>query len=170
MKSSASFTMRAFRINVFAFYSLAFFEVGHSRAFSSLTAVQATVNAASGSQRAHSDALHLLRFRMRRQISQTQSQQTERFLNYKCINCNGEFLSLHAYNIHRRHPKTQGTPCSEESSKSEVTFASRANLTTGILRQHSLAKAKRGEFLYGCNFSVNRIIHIMQIIMIIIIK
>jgi len=106
MKSSASFTMRAFRINVFAFYSLAFFEVGHSRAFSSLTAVQATVNAASGSQRAHSDALHLLRFRMRRQISQTQSQQTERFLNYKCINCNCEFLSLHAYNIHRRHPKT----------------------------------------------------------------
>ena len=137
--------MRAFRVNVFAFCSLAFFEVGHSRAFWSLTAVQATVNAASGSHLAECDALHLLRLLMRRQISQTQSKQTERFLNFKCINCNGEFSSLHSYNIHRRHPKTQGTPCSEESSKSEVTFASRAYLTTGILRQHSLAKAKRGE-------------------------
>ena len=158
MKSSRSFTMRAFRINVFAFCSLAFFEVSHSQAFSSLIAVQATVSAASGSQLAECDAFDLLRLRMRRQISQTQSKTTERFLNYKCINCNGDFSSLRSYNTHRRHRKAQGTPCSEESSKSEVTFASRANLTTGILRQNSLAKAKRGEsftlpFLYGCNVS-----------------
>ena len=149
MKSSRSFTMRAFRINVFAFCSLAFFEVGHtgSRAFSSLTAVTccSIYYSKHGEWQPECDALHLLRWRMRRQISQTQSKQTERFLNFKCINCNGEFSSLHSYNIHRRHPKTQGTPCSEESSKSEVTFASRAYLTTGILRQHSLAKAKRGE-------------------------
>ena len=158
MKSSRSFTMRAFRINVFAFCSLAFFEVSHSQAFSSLIAVQATVSAASGSQLAECDAFDLLRLRMRRQISQTQSKTTERFLNYKCINCNGDFSSLRSYNTHRRHRKAQGTPCSEESSKSEVTFASRANLTTGILRQNSLAKAKRGEsftlpFSYGCHVS-----------------
>ena len=147
MKSSRSFTMRAFRINVFAFCSLAFFEVSHSQAFSSLIAqaVQATVSAASGSQLAECDAFDLLRLRMRRQISQTQSKTTERFLNYKCINCNGDFSSLRSYNTHRRHRKAQGTPCSEESSKSEVTFASRANLTTGILRQNSLVNEKKGE-------------------------
>jgi hypothetical protein len=158
--------MRAFRVNVFAFCSLAFFEVGHSRAFWSLTAVQvqATVNAASGSHLADCYALHLLSLLMRRQISQTQSKQAERFLNFKCINCNGEFSSLRSYNIHRRHPKTQGTPCSEESSKSEVTFAGRANLTTGILRQHSLEKAKRGESFALPIFCMDKITQIMQII------
>jgi len=41
-----------------------------------------------------------------------------------------------------------------ESSKSEVTFAGRAGLATGILRQHSLANAKTGEsftFTFLCN-------------------
>ena len=145
MKLSRLFTMRAFKIIVPAFCSLIFCEIGHSRAFSSLTAVQVTVNAASGSQPAQFDALHLLRLPMRRQISQTQSKQTERFLNFKCKNCNGEFASLCSYNIHRLHQKARRTPCSEESSKSEVTFAGRADLTTGILRQHSLANAKTGE-------------------------
>jgi len=32
-----------------------------------------------------------------------------------------------------------------QSSKSEVTFARRADLTIGVLRQHSLANAKTGE-------------------------
>ena len=82
---------------------------------------------------------------MRRQISQTQSKQTERFLNFKCINCNFEFASLRSLNAHRLHRSSRGTPCSEESSKSEVTFAGRAGLATGIVRQHSLANAKTGE-------------------------
>ena len=145
MKLSRSFTMRAFKILVLAictlFCVLIFCKIGHSRAFSSLTAVQVTVNAASGSQPAQFDALHLLRLPMRRQISQMQSKQTERFLNFKCKNCNGKFASFRSYNIHRLHRNARGTPCSEESSKLEVTFAGRADLTTGILRQHSLENA-----------------------------
>ncbi len=72
--------MLAFRINVFAFCSLAFFEVSHSQAFSSLVAVQATVStvrAASGSQLAECDAFDLLRLRMRRK-NKSNSKQEDR--------------------------------------------------------------------------------------------
>ena len=82
---------------------------------------------------------------MHRQKSQTQSQQTERFLSFKCKNCNGEFESLRSYDCHRRHPAVQGSPCSDESNKSEITFSARAGLATGILRQHSLAKLGESE-------------------------
>ena len=147
MTSSRSFTMRAFIIIISAYCSFVFCEIGCDQAYLSLTAVQvtSTVNAASGNQLAQSDALHLLRLPMRRQISQTQSKQTERFLNFKCINCNFEFASLRSLNAHRLHRSSRGTPCSEESSKSEVIFAGRAGLATGIVRQHSLANAKTGE-------------------------
>ena len=46
--------------------------------------------------------------------------------------------------------------CRDESSKSEITFAGRAGLTTGILRQrteHSLANAKLGESFTMHNFT-----------------
>ena len=46
-----------------------------------------------------------------------------------------------------------GAPCSEESSKSEVTFAGRAGLATGILRQNSLANAKTGESTESFTFT-----------------
>ena len=154
MTSSRSLMMRAFIIIISAYCSFVFCEIGCGQAYLSLSAVQVTVNVASGSQLAQSDALHLLRLPMRRQISQTQSKQTERFLNFKCINCKREFESLRSYNLHRVHQSARGTPCSEESSKSEVTFAGRAGLATGILRQHSLANAKTGEsftFTFQCN-------------------
>ena len=44
------------------------------------------------------------------------------------------------YDCHSLHQKSQGSPCSDESNKSEITFSARAGLATGILRQHSLAK------------------------------
>ena len=111
MTSSRSFTMRAFIIIISAYCSFVFCEIGCDQAYLSLTAVQvtSTVNAASGNQLAQSDALHLLRLPMRRQISQTQSKQTERFLNFKCINCNFEFASLRLLNAHRSPPTSKFT-------------------------------------------------------------
>ena len=61
--------------------------------------------------------------------------------------------SLRSYNLHSVHQSARGTPCSEESSKSEVTFAGRAGLATGILRQHSLANAKTGETTESFTFT-----------------
>ena len=89
---------------------------------------------------AQKNKLPVLRSPMRRQKSQSQSQQTERFLSYKCKNCNCEFATLRSYDCHRRHQRAQGSPCSDEYNKSETTFSGRAGLATGILRQHSLAK------------------------------
>ena len=57
---------------------------------------------------------------------------------------NDEFASLHSYDSYRRHRNARGTLCSDESSKSDIIFAWRAGLTTGTLRQHSLANAKLG--------------------------
>jgi hypothetical protein len=81
---------------------------------------------------------------MRRQTSQAKSKSTERFLNFKCKHCSGEFESSHAFQCHRRHKNAQGTLCSDESSKTEITFTVRAGMATGILRQHSLERI--GEF------------------------
>ena len=39
----------------------------------------------------------------RMQQTKTQSKQTERFLNFKSKNCNGEFASSRSYDFHRRH-------------------------------------------------------------------
>ena len=47
--------------------------------------------------------------------------------------------------MHDEHRNARGTLFSDESSKSEITFAGRAGLTTGILRQYSLADAKLRE-------------------------
>ena len=47
--------------------------------------------------------------------------------------------------VHYAHRNARGALCCDESSKSEITFAGRAGLTTGILRQHSLANAKLAE-------------------------
>jgi hypothetical protein len=85
-------------------------------------------------------ALHLLRLPMRLQTSQAKSKSTERFLNFKFKHCSGEFESSHAFECHRRNRRAQGTPCSDESSKTEITFTVRAGMATGILGQHSLAR------------------------------
>ena len=142
MKSSRSFTIRAFKIIVFAVCSLVCCEFGHNSAFPTAAPV------AGGNQLAQTDTLHLLRLPIRRQTSQMQSKQTGRFLNFKRKSCNGdicEFSFSCSYDSHCPHRNAQGTLCSDESRKSEITFAGRAGLTTCILRQHSLASAKLGE-------------------------
>ena len=140
------FTMQASKIFVFAFCSLFGCEFGnclnYNLAIFTCTAI--TVDVASENRLAQSDLLNLLRLPMRRQTSQAHKKTTERFLNFKCNHCGSEFATLRSYTGHRVHPKARGTLCSEESSKSETTFAERADLATGILRQHSLAKAKLG--------------------------
>ena len=42
----------------------------------------------------------------------------------------------------------RGALCIDELSKSEITLAGRAGLTTSVLRQHSLANAKLGVSFY----------------------
>ena len=139
MKPSVSFTMQAFTKIVFAGCLLKCFEIIIP------ASVTCTANnhvlTRSAKHLAQTDLLPSLRLPMHRQKSQTRSQlQTERFLSFKCRNCNSEFENLRAYDCHRRHKNAQGSPCSDESNKSEITFYARAGLATGILRQHSLAK------------------------------
>jgi len=69
-------------------------EFGNSSAFLRSTAL----SVANGNQLAQNDTL--LKLPIRRQTSQTQSKQTERFLNFKCKNCNGEFASSRSYDVH----------------------------------------------------------------------
>jgi len=136
--------MQALKSLVFVFYSLSCYEFGHS------TAISTSAHRGNGPAKwepAYSKkpqtalpALQLLRLPMRRQTSQAKIKSTEQFLNFKCKNCNGEFASGRAYEAHRSHRSSQGTPCSDGSSKTEITFTLRAGLTTGILKQHSLAK------------------------------
>jgi hypothetical protein len=77
-------------------------------------------------------------------------------LNFKCKTCNGEFPSIRANGIHSRHRSAQGTICSVDSSKTEITFTLCRCLATGILRQHSLANL-------GVQHQVMQIIHFIQI-------
>ena len=128
--------MKAFNLIKFAVCTLVCCQFGQSSAIPNTV----TMYAVSGSQLAQTDGLHLLRLPMHRQTSQSQSKQTERFLNFKCKNCNGEFASSRSYDAHRLHRRARGTLCSDESSRSETTFAGRSGLATGVLRQHSLAK------------------------------
>ena len=65
----------------------------------------------SGNQLVQNDTLHLLGLLMCCQTSQTQSKQTERFLNFKCKNCSGEFASSRSYDSHlRRRNEVAGEP------------------------------------------------------------
>ena len=130
--------MRAFKIIGFAFCSLVCCEFGHSSALKSCYSCE-------WEPACSTDTLHLLWLPMSRQMCRTQSKQTERFLNFKCKNCNGDFASLRSYGSHRRHGNARGALCSDESSESDIIFAGRTCQTTGILRQHSLANAKLGE-------------------------
>ncbi len=134
--------MQAFLIFIFACCSLECSEFGHTLVNPAAFTCKANDNDLnhSANHLAQTDRLHLLRLPMRRQKSKTPSQQAELFLSFKCKNCHGDFVSARSYDSHRRHRSAQGTPCSDLSSKSEITFTARAGLATGILRQHSLGK------------------------------
>ena len=50
-----------------------------------------------------------------------------------------QMQKLQSYDSKRRHRNARGTLCSDESSKSEITFAGRVGLTTGILSKFEAA-------------------------------
>ena len=60
-------------------------------------------------------------------------------LGFKCGHCNGEFASRCAMDCHRRHATSVGTPCADPSSYKSLSFTGRADMSTGILRQHDAA-------------------------------
>ena len=64
-------------------------------------------------------------------------------VGFKCSNCNGEFVPLarHAKDCYHRHAKykllhSKGTPFANPSSSKSLSFAARADMSTGILRHH----------------------------------
>ena len=78
---------------------------------------------------------------MRRHKSQSSNK--ERFIVFKCKHCSKEFDSSRAHRCHHISPEAQpaqGTPCSLEQNKSEMTYTARADLSTGVFRQCSLAR------------------------------
>ena len=60
-------------------------------------------------------------------------------LGFKCCHCNGEFASRCAMDCHRRHATSVETPCADPSSYKSLSFTGRADMSTGILRQHDAA-------------------------------
>ena len=58
-------------------------------------------------------------------------------VGFKCAHCNGEFGSRRAMDCHRRHAKSVGTPCADPRSFKSLSFTGRADMSTGILRQHN---------------------------------
>jgi hypothetical protein len=78
---------------------------------------------------------------MHSQTSQANSKSKEQILHIKCKTCNCKFKTKGAYDICSTHPAVSGKICSDESSKTEVTFTVRADLFTGILKQRSYATA-----------------------------
>ena len=81
-------------------------------------------------------------------------------LGFKCGNCNGEFASRRAMDCHRRHTRSVGTPCADPRSYKSLSFkfTGRADMSTGILRQHDAATLGVSSQLY---ITHNRIIVII---------
>ena len=67
------------------------------------------------------------------------SKTSMQFVAFKCMHCKGEYATQRAYNGHRSHIKSAGTPCQEASSQVSLTYKGRADLSTGILRQHQVS-------------------------------
>ena len=79
----------------------------------------------------------------------SQRKASAKFINYTCNAYNAEFGSSHAYNVHRRHPSSQGTPCSLDANKSEVTHTERQDHSIGFLRRHLVGSSKLGASSYN---------------------
>ena len=62
----------------------------------------------------------------------SQRSASAKFINYTCNACNAEFGSSHAYNVHHIHPLSQGTRCSLDANKSEVTHTELAGSSNWI--------------------------------------
>ncbi len=60
-------------------------------------------------------------------------------VGFKCAHCAGEFGSRRAMDCHRRHATSNGTPCADPNNSKSLSFTGRADMSTGILRQHDNA-------------------------------
>ena len=60
-------------------------------------------------------------------------------LGFKCADCNGKFGSRRAMDCHRQHATSVGTQCADPRSYKSLSFTGRADMSTGILRQHEAA-------------------------------
>ena len=60
-------------------------------------------------------------------------------VGFKCAHCGGEFGSRCTMHCHRRHATSIGTPCADPNSSKSLSFTGRADMSTGILRQHDAA-------------------------------
>ena len=60
-------------------------------------------------------------------------------VGFKCAHCGGEFGSRRAMDCHRRHATSIGTPCADPNSSKSLSVTGRADMSTGILRQHDAA-------------------------------
>ena len=56
------------------------------------------------------------------------------YVCFKCNYCKGEYQTLRAYQCHRQHQRSVGTPCSDPRSQRTISFSERTNenLSTGI--------------------------------------
>ena len=79
----------------------------------------------------------------------SQRSASAKFINYSCNACNAEFGSSNAYNVHHIHPLLQGTRCSLDANKSEVTHTERQDQATGFLRRHLGGSSKLGASSYN---------------------
>jgi hypothetical protein len=59
-------------------------------------------------------------------------------VGFMCCNCDGIFDSRRYMDCHRSHITSLGTPCAlaDPSSYKSLSFTGRADMSTGILRQH----------------------------------
>ena len=57
-------------------------------------------------------------------------------VGFTCINCDGIFDSRWSVACHRRHARSQGTPCADPSSMKSISFTERPDTSTGNLGQH----------------------------------
>ena len=73
-------------------------------------------------------------------------------LGFKCVACRGEFDSLHAIDVHRRHIASVGTPCEDPRNHKSMSMTERDDQAAGILRQHDiLGVLPIPEFFYSEN-------------------
>ena len=132
--------------------AVAFLELGRGCEYGDSSAFPTAVTVASGKQLAQTDTLPLLRLPVRRQTMHMQSKETERFLNFKCKTCNGEFASSRSYDSHCRRQNARETLCSDESSRLEITVTGHlfsARYIETVLRSPRVTPPKKNShFIY----------------------
>ena len=75
----------------------------------------------------------ILQVQLNLAIVTNQSKYSMSFVCFRCNHCKGEYRSQRAYDSHRTHVKSLGSPCNDPVNKKSVSYTERAYLSTGIL-------------------------------------